>query len=81
MVSPAGRVGDWINHHIRKGGEIGKSVIVGWAYVKELAVTNTRERGIEIIKLYTRGKYSEGRRRENVYGQRIREKCDQCLVS
>ena len=68
MVSPAGRVGDWINHHIRKGGEIGKSVIVRWAYVKELAVTNTRERRIGVVKLYMRGKHSKEWREESVYG-------------
>ena len=27
----------------REGGEIGKFIVVRWAYVKELATTNTRE--------------------------------------
>ena len=40
---------------------------------------NTRERGgIEFIRLYTKGRHSKEWRGESVYGQRIREKCDQC---
>ena len=46
----AGRVSDRINHHVRRGSEIvksvmGKSVVGEWAYVKELATMNTREGG------------------------------------
>ena len=41
-------------------GEMNKSMVVRWAYIKELATMNTRERGIVIIKLYMRGKRSKG---------------------
>ena len=45
----AGRVSDWINHHVWRGGEEWvspyESVVGEWAYVKELAATNTRGTG------------------------------------
>ena len=41
----AGRVNDWINHYIRRGSKIDKSIVIRWAYIKELAVRNTGERG------------------------------------
>ena len=38
-----------------------KSMVGKWAYVKELATTNTRGRGgIESIRLYAKGKHIEG---------------------
>ena len=36
-----------------EGREIDKFIVIRWAYVKELATTNRRERGEEIIRLYT----------------------------
>ena len=41
----AGRVSDWINHHIQRGSKIDKPMVGRWAYIKELATTNTRGRG------------------------------------
>ena len=45
----AGRVSDQINHHVQRGGEKWisphESVVGKWAYVEELAATNTRGRG------------------------------------
>ena len=45
----ARRVSDQINHHIWRGGEgwisPHESVVGEWAYVKELAVMDTRGRG------------------------------------
>ena len=41
----AGRVSDWINHHVWRGGKIGKSIVGRWAYIKKLAMMNTRGRG------------------------------------
>ena len=51
-----------------EGREIDKSVVVRWAYVKELAATSRRERGKEIIRLYMRGKHGKGWGEENIYG-------------
>ena len=39
----ARRVSDWIKPlSMERGGEMDKSVVVRWAYIKELAVTNIR---------------------------------------
>ena len=61
VVQPtvAGRVSDQINYHIWRGGKMDKSIVVRWAYVKELAVTNTRGGEIEFIRQYIRGRCSE----------------------
>ena len=40
----------------------------GWAYVKELAMTDTREREIEFIRLYMKGKHSKKWWEESVCG-------------
>ena len=80
-LTVAGRVSDWINYHVWRRGKMDKSIVVRWAYVKELAMMTTRERGIEIIKLYMREKCSKGWGKESVYGWGIREKCDQCSSS
>ena len=53
-------------------------MVIGWAYIKELAATNTREKGIGFIKLYMRRRHSKGGRKESVSRQSIKEKCDQC---
>ena len=58
--------------------EIDKSIVGRWAYIKELATTNTRGGEIEFIRLYIRGKHSEGWREESIHRQRIREKCNWC---
>ena len=42
------------------GSGIDKSMVVRWAYIKELAVTNTREKGIGIITSYMGGRHSKG---------------------
>ena len=59
----AGRVSDWINHRIRREREKWisphESVVGKWAYIKELATTNTRRGGIESIGQYVKGKCSE----------------------
>ena len=44
----ARRVSDQINHHIWRGDRIGKSKVVRWAYVKELAAISIRERGSRV---------------------------------
>ena len=44
----AGRVSDRINHHVRRGRKKVspyRSVVGEWAYVKELAIMNTKEGG------------------------------------
>ena len=56
----ARRVSDQINHYIWGGSGIDKSMVVRWAYIKELAVTNTREKEIGIITLYMGGRCSKG---------------------
>ena len=56
----AGGVSDQINHHVWRGDRIDKFVVIRWAYIKELATMNTRERGgIEFIRLYTKGRRSK----------------------
>ena len=66
----AGRVSDWINHHIWRGSEVDRSVVVRWAYVKELATTNIRERGVGFIKMHTRENVVTNREKKVSMGRR-----------
>ena len=52
-----------------RGDEIDKSVVVRWAYVKELAMTNTRERRIGVIKLCMRGNIAKDGERKASMGK------------
>ena len=57
----------------RKGVKIDKSVVIRWAYIKELAMINTREGNRDHLVVH-QGKHSKGWEKKSVYGQGIRGK-------